>query len=229
MDLKRRNLIFLEAGFLTILVFFSAVIANEFLDERRAQSIDNKLFEASIEQDSFIALEVFQETFNSSSCELRKGKIFEHFAELKKVGTDVSNFGKLFLKSNENLSKLKQREYFLSQLDLYLYTIGYNQVCEEDVFPIIYFFNGLSTELDKQSIILEQFSINNKNETIIVSFDYFYDGEIVLEMFKNKYNITTTPFVILNNLTSTQLSKNNEGIISLNTIAVEYLKYRGEI
>lgn len=225
---KRRNLIFLEAFILTTVIYFFAIVINGYLDEQRIDELDYKITQSSLDFESMVIIENFFSQIEKNNCELKKEYIYKNFQDLKKIGTDLSNYGQLFLKENANLSLNKQREYFLEELALYRTVIDYNKICEEDIVPILYFFNSKSVELDKQSLILEQFTLNHKNETVVFSFDINYKDEPLLEMIKKDYNVTYHPFIIINEKTTTNLLS-EDGVVSLNTLTIEYKKMRGEL
>ena len=75
---------------------------------------------------------------------------------------------------------------------------NYNGYCsDEKVIPVIYFYDSLNTNLDTQSLILEQFSINNKNSTIVFSFDVihslgFYCFGIKIDAIPARINLGST-------------------------------------
>lgn len=226
---KRRNIIFLEAAILTFVIYLFALILNGYLDDKRVEQLDYEMINASIEFDNMIIAQNFYEKFNSTNCDKQKDFINNNFKNLKLIGSDLNNFGQLFLEKNNELSLIKQREYFLKELSLYGFMYNYNQMCEnETIVPLIYFFNSKNTNLDKQSLILEQFSRNYENETIIFSFDINYNDEPLLNLIKNKYNITFSPFIIIGNKTTRNLNNQNL-IVDLNAITIEYKKIRGEI
>lgn len=226
---KRRNILFIEAGILTLIVYFSALFLNGYLDHYRFIELENKIDEININSEASIILSDFHYSFSTNNCSLRKNYILNEFIKLKLFGKDLTNYGQLFLKSNENFSLNKQREYFLEEINLLNEVLKYNNKCNEDkLFYILYFFNSKKTNLDKQSIILEQFSLNNKNKSIIFSFDISYKDEPILEDIKKNYNVTYSPFIIIENKTSRLMHKTN-GIVDLNSISVEFKKFRGEI
>ncbi len=227
---RRRNLIFIEAGILTLIIYFFALILNGYLDNQRVEVLSTEFANMQLTTEGNLVEDRFYETFNLSyDCEIKKRNIFDKQKTIKQIGTDLSNFGQLFLEKNKEVSLNKQREYFLEEIELYLQVQDYNKICEEDIIvPVIYFFNSLNTQLDKQSLILEQYSLNHKNETIIFAFDINYENEPLLIKIKNKYEATYSPFVIIGNKTTRTL-QNNNGIVDLNTITIEYKKIRGEI
>lgn len=225
---KRRTLVFIEAGILTLLVYLFSIMANSYLDSERFSDINQKLLSSSIEFDSSYAQNNFYSTFEISNCEKRKTNIRTQFQNLKKLGVDITNYGQLYLERNKEYSKLKKRTYFLDQLKLYADVLDYNNHCDVKILPIIYFYNGLSTQIDKQSIILEQFSINHKNETIIFSFDIFSEDEPILNNFKKNFNITFAPFVIINQKTTKNFDT-SENVISLNSLEIEFKYFTKEL
>lgn len=226
---KRRYLLFLEAAIITLLVYSSAILVNDHLDEMRTDSLNYEFANSTLAFQGMLTSSDFLSAFNqSNSCEVEKDYIFRLFPQLKDIGTDLSNFGKLYLRQNENFSLTKQREYFLQQLSLYRTVLEHNKNCEDNIVPVLYFFDSTDPSLDKQSLILEQFSLNHRNKTIVFSFDINYNKEPLLEYLKDKYNVSSAPFIVIGNKTTRDL-KNNNGLVSLNTVTLEYKRIRGEI
>jgi len=225
---RRRTLIFIEAGILTFVVFLLSILSNSYLDDKRFDDLNEKLLEGAIESDLSFTENEFYSTFEIENCVARKANLYSQFQNIKKLGTDITNYGQLTLKINEEVSKNKKRDYFLDELRLYGDVLQYNGDCEDKVLPVLYFYNGLSTSLDKQSLILEQFSLNKKNQTLIFSFDYFIDDEPILNNFKEDLNVRSTPFIFINGKTTNELSQVNR-VVSLNTLTIEYKKFKGEI
>ncbi len=220
---KRRNLIFIEALILTLTVYSLAIIVNQSLDNHRVIDFDYNIQNTQMHFKGLIMSEQFQKEFNITNCTYLKKHMFNNYQFLKNIGTDLSNYGQLFSKSNINLSYNRQREYFLDQLSLYIYVHNYNIKCENDeIIPILYFFDSLSTQLDTQSLLLEQFAIDNKNKTIIFSFDINYNREPMLNMIKNKYNINSAPYIVIGNFTTDNIGEN--GYISEERLYTAYLR-----
>ncbi len=223
---RRRNVLFLEAFILTITIYLFAVVGNQFLDDRREAFIDNEIQNFQIISDSALASSFFYSNIGIENCERFGEQIFNQQELLKEIGADISNYGKLFLDRNENLSLLNQRKFFLDELLLYSQVQEYNKIClNETIVPVLYFFNGKSNLLDEQALILEQFFLNHKNKTIIFSFDINYEDEPLLNLVKQNYNVSFVPFLIIGNETTRSLV--GRGVIGLNRLTVEYINQGG--
>lgn len=226
---KKTKLIFVEAFILTLVIYLIAIISNGYLDNQRIEALDYELLNTTNSVYSLDISNNFVENFNIKNCTIQRNNIFSNYKSIKKLGTDLSNYGPLFLEENSKESELKQREYFLQQIKIFNIVNSYNQVCNnETIFPIIYFYNSFSTDLDKQSLILEQFYLNHENKTIVFSFDINFENESIINETKNLFSVKTTPFLILNNKTTRELLNENS-VVNLNTITVEYKKFKGEI
>ena len=224
---KRRNLIFIEAAILTIIIYLLALILNGYLDTQRIETLDYEFINSSTIAYNLKVFNAFNINIDNSNCLIKKKLIFNSFKSIKKVGKDLSNYGKLFLSENEKISKLKQRQYFLNELDLYLEINEFNILCQDNkIMPIIYFFNSNNLDLDKQSLNLEQFYLNHINDTMIFSFDINYIDEPILEEIKLNKNIIFTPFIIINNKTTNNLV-NKDKVVNINTLTLEFKKYFG--
>lgn len=220
---RRRNLIFIETLILTLIVYSLAITVNENLDSQRVKDFDYNMQDTQINFKGLMLSEQFQKEFNITNCTYLKKHMYNNYQYLKNNGNDLSNYGQLFSKSNMNLSYNRQREYFLDQLSLYRYLYNYNYRCSEDeIIPILYFFDSLSTKLDTQSLILEQFAIDNRNKTIIFSFDINYNKEPILNMIKTKYNINKAPYIIIGNFTTDNAGE--DGFITEEKLYTIYLE-----
>jgi hypothetical protein len=226
---KRRNLLFLQAAILTFFIFFLAIVLNVYLDQFRISYLEEELVELDTDFSSLVTFNYFSNTFSLSDCELFKEQIFFNQKNLKEFGEDLSNFGQLFSFNFKNVSSLKQRTYFQKEIYLYHQVLNYNMLCSEKIFPVVYFFNEYSTSLDKQGTILEEFYLNHKNKTIIFSFPFYFDKEPLLESYKLKYNVTYPVFIILPEKTSLNLEKDGNGLISINTLTLEYKYFQKEL
>lgn len=225
---KKTKLIFVEAFILTLVIYLFATISNGYLDEKRIETLDYELLNSTNAVYSLEISNSFVSNFNIENCSLQKENIFTNYLVIKKFGKDLSNYGPLFLEENAKEGKLKEREYFLEQIKVYNNVNKYNEVCQnESIFPIIYFYNSKSTDLDKQALILEQFYFNKKNQTIVFSFDINYNNETILNEIKEIFDITQSPYLILNNKTTRDLLNENN-IVNLNTISVEFKTFKGE-
>lgn len=227
---KKTKLLFVEAFILTLLVYLIAIISNGLLDNQRIETLDFEILNTSNAIYSLDVSNNFVENFNITNCSVQKSNIFTNYKGIKKLGKDLSSYGPLFLEENSAETKIKEREYFLQQIKIFNLVNSYNQVCLNDtIFPVIFYYNSLSNTLDKQSLILEQFYLNHENQTIVFSFDINFENEAIITEVKDIFNITSTPFVILNNNKTTRNLADNDGLISLNTITVQYKKFKGEI
>jgi hypothetical protein len=73
------------------------------------------------------------------------------------------------------------------------------------------------------------FCLNGVKETIVFSFDINYEKEELLNIIKKDNNIVSTPYIIFENKTTRDVLHDDELVVSLNTITVEYKKFKGEI
>lgn len=227
MSKKRRNFIFLEAAILTLIVYILALLMNAYLDVHRIEDLDSQLkksepfFSPSNPSNQFFSLVL------DRNCSYAKDFIYDRYIEVKNVGTNLENYGKLISKRNKNFSEVKQRQYYLDQLALYNLAKKYNKKCgRKEIIPVIYFFDGKSTSLNKQGFIMEQFYLNHKNSTMILPFDINFDKEPVINQIKNEYNIKNAPFVIMGNKTTRDFGSE---VVSLGEISLEFLRQRGEL
>ncbi len=225
---RRRNLIFVEALVLTIFIYLFAVIINGYFDDSREETLNKVFYSSELKMETYYALNDFL-FLNNMSCETGKNLLFDREESLKSVGTDLTNYGKLFLDINLNKSLIKERKYYLDELELFSLANEYNELCDDKIFIVLYFFNGFSTSLDKQSLILDQFSLNNENKSMIFSFDINYEREALVNIIKNKYNVNFVPFIIIGNKTTREFEHDKDLVVDINSITIEYKKFKGQL
>lgn len=215
---------FLEAGILTFLIYIIALLLTGYLDTHRIYFLENEHKKFEIIEESSFAQTYFLEEFEEEySCSDFKTAIYNKNIELRKIGEDLGNFGSLFLESNVKNGEYYKEVYYLNQLDLYFQISAYNEKCQENIIPVFYFFSE-SSSFDVQGAYLEQFALNNRNETYVFSFDINFNNSYVITSLKESLEVTSSPFVKVGNTTIS-----NGWISSLNEISIEFLRQRGEI
>lgn len=224
---RRRNFLFIEAAILTLCIYFIGLFVNSYLDESRLSVLDENIIESQIQQRSSFAFNEFQKQTYSNNCNLSKQRILEEHQQLKEFATDISNFGLLFNKNNEDFSKLRQREFYLLQTQLYFSLEEYNEVCENTIVPGWYFFDGNSASFDRQAANLETFVLSSNNGSIIFSYDVnFAQNEPIIEKLMDKFDVSFVPFVVLGNMTHHEFG---QGLIGANRLIIEYRRQIGEL
>jgi len=222
---RRRNFLFVEAAILTLCVYFLGIFLNSYLDDTRLSVLDEHILESQLEQRSSIAFKEFQHNRKNLSCEKSKERIIKEQKQLQEFATDISNFGLLFNTNNEEFSKLRQREFYLLQTQLYFTLEDHNQKCENKVLPGWYFYDGNNPSFDRQAANVETFVLASRNGSIFFSYDInFVGNEVVIEELMNKFNVTFTPYVVIGNKTHNDYGG---GLISAGRLLVDYREQVG--
>ncbi len=210
---KKRNFIFFEAAILTLIIYLIAFFSNALLDKYRESELNNAVLSSQISLGSSLV----ESMLNNVDCEAAKKSLVLGYKDIKKLGDELTDYGPLI--RNDNLTAIKRKEYFLKEAELLIKVMKYNKNCPH-IVPVIYFYTP-SGSIDKQSLILEQFWLNHKNNTFILPFDYTF-SEPVIKYLINYYKVTSTPFVVIGNYTTRDLGEN--GLVSLNSLTIAYSK-----
>lgn len=223
---RRRNLVFLEAGILTLCVYFIALLINYSLDDLRINTLEKGLQESSLQSESSKLFQFYLDSQEIFSCDVMKKNIALEARELKNFANDLNNFGFLFSEKNEDVAKIKQREYYISQTELYFEILNYNDVCEDRIIPGLYFFDAFDVTFDRQAVAVESMVLNSQNNSVFFTYDINFEQEPIVEALMDKYEVTFYPFVVLGNMTHHEFGRD---LITVERLTAEFKRQRGEI
>lgn len=212
---RQIKLIFLESAIILVSVYIIIFILTSALDDSRINAIQTKIVSSSLDHDSSVVMTNFFEVFGSKDCDLLKKSISDQAEQLKTTREDLNRFSQRSLDQSLRWFSVQKRGIFLSQIDLMNLISNHNEVCEEKIHLITYFVDGEDTGLDRQGLILEQFSLLNEN-VVVLTFDFAFDDEEIVNNIKRHHDIRSPPFIIFNNVTSNDLQ--NTGIINIRTL-----------
>ncbi len=222
---KEVKLLLLESLLIVIALYTLIFLATDWLDQERITDLESKLYESSLKQESRNVMDNYFQTLGDDNCRVMKESIQEEYEFVKDFQTDVTRYVMTGLGRNEPYYSIKKREYTLNQLNLLVKTNRYNEVCEETIYPVIYFTEGEDTGIDTQGLILEQF-YEDTDDIIILIFDNNYEDEELLNELRKFYSVDRAPFIIFNNKTTREFT-NNE-VVNLRTLKEEYNKVKEE-
>ncbi|MEK6932365.1 MAG: thioredoxin family protein [Nanoarchaeota archaeon] len=133
--------------------------------------------------------------------------------------------GKLedFIK-NANLDSggfdLLKREYTINELRYWLFSKNVNDICDDDKVSILYFYsNNDCGACRTQGFVLENLKSEFGKKLLVFSLDSEFQLEPMLNIIKDKYNITATPTLVINEKKYVGLKNSDE---LFNLICLEY-------
>ena len=133
---------------------------------------------------------------------------------LNVLGSKLEEFIK-----NVNLDQkefdLLKREYVLSEIRYWLISKNLRDICKDDKVSVLYFYsNDDCDECRTQGFVLGSLKSIFKDNLLIFSLDADFKLEPMLDVIKNKYNITSVPTLVINDENYSGL-KNSEELLNI--------------
>ena len=219
---KDRRLLFIEAGMFLIIVYLLILGITLLLDTWRIKELDNQIAEYTIKHQAFLAANSFYDVMGKQDCDFSKKYIFEEYDDIKELSINVASFKNRILTRNEPQHDLKKREFLIAQAENLNKIKKHNDLCEKKIFPIFYFVDGDVTGFNQQSLLLQQFAMNHKDEIIIYTLDINYKDEPIIKLLLDLHDVTNHNTVIFG-----ELNNINGGSIGLGMLNRELERLRG--
>ena len=184
--------IVLSAFILTCCVFIGAILFNYALDFVRWNKIANVISDNAIStKAAFLEWQLIEK-----NCHLLNEKFIEIKKKVRRIGSDLATYSKFSLFKKKDFDYLK-RSYVLEQIKLYLLLKKLNRKCASNLIPIFFFYEIDDRPSERQGFVLEDFSKDNENATIVFVFDKDYSDEPLIDFFKEKFNVDNAPTIVL--------------------------------
>lgn len=214
---------FLEAGIFLLIIYLLIIGITFVLDTWRINELDKQINTYTLKHESFLATNSFYEVMRKKDCNFSKTYIFNEYADIRELSINIASFKNRILSTNEKLHDIKKRDFIIAQAENLNKIQKHNDVCENKIYPLFYFVDGDVIGFNQQSLILQQFAMNHKEDIIIYTLDINYDEEPVikflLDIHKVKYH-NTVVFGELKNI--------DGGAIELGELERELIRQRGQ-
>lgn len=185
----------LAAFLLTVVIFLSIILTNNYFNEARLNQL-NSLYN-SIRIDAFNA-EVQYEILSENPCLALNFQPITN--ELYELGNKLTEMENALGKTNQQVLDLKGY-YSVLEARHWLFVKKASQRCVTNATPIMFFYSnaGDCADCEQQGFVLNYIRnyVRNSNNTVyIYSFDFNLDSSAV-DALKHIYNITTVPAVVI--------------------------------
>ncbi len=198
-SMQKRRYIF--AALLTALVFTLGLMLGIVIEGKRADIIQERVEEQSVDINSLRLQHAFIDQLHSQkNCAALDSAFERSLTELENTRVRVENY-RNSANFNAREFDLLRRSYVLSQLDYMLLSEKTNRLCSSDVANVLYFFSKECSTCDDQSFILTFLRQKLKERMFVFAFDASFTDEPVLQMLLNSYNVTEFPTIIIRNNT----------------------------
>ncbi len=189
--------ILLTAAVLAIIVFTAGVAFGFALDNYKSQKISDEIQQNELHLESYIAEQGLIEAFGENECELLASRVSDIGATTRTLGDRLSRYGarSTFTK---DYNYLKQK-YFIYEIKFLISVLDLNRNCNKNYKTILYFYSIDDSASEKQGLILDAIDIEQNHSIIILSFDADFVQEPLINLLKQKYDITASPSLVINN------------------------------
>ena len=184
-----------------ILIMLIAILVIKFIDDYRFSSISKDINNLLIDSESSRIILMYPEIFEIKETDREKFCEYLDFNTKKQMdkGFKLVNLLKIYEESNLLADyEITRTQYFLSNVELYFYTLQSKKYCNNTNLSTILFFHYSETKCPDcivQGQILDKIREKCKNVRIIT---LAVDLEISpVELLKSRYNITSAPSLVI--------------------------------
>ena len=188
---KKRYLYALLIGTVIFIIGFAITYSVAYIEYQRVISLQDPI-SYQIFQDK-IQYTLFGEDICSDDSYLKISK------DLSTQGSFIADIEDKLGKENKNVL-FRKKFYTLIELEHFEFIKSINQECNKSINTILFFYSNNPSGIkksEKTGAILSTLYNKNEDDLIIYSFDINLNSEII-NLLKEKYNITQTPTIIIN-------------------------------
>ncbi len=190
--------LYLVAGIITLVIFLLGIILGIFIEGERVVYIEDKNREQKINFDSLQLQYLYLSTLGEKEDCLAFSAILKNYIEdTEKVRFRLEGYLKKSSVHTEEFELLK-RSYVISQLNYWILSRKTKDLCDTDFVTVLYFYSNDCRDCENQGYILEYLKKVFSDKLLIFSLDAGFGEEPIISVLTNRYNITETPTIILN-------------------------------
>ncbi len=194
-----------------IVIFSSGVMIGWMFDSLRTDEVLNIIKENELNSESYSIEQTFLENVDNVDCSIMTPRIETISKELGEVGQELQRYGSVSDFRKDDFDYLK-RKYFLMEIKFYNLIYRYQEACEGEYTPILYFYKVDDDTSETQGYILDEFVRGYNDDTemengdtkhgkiVVLSIDGLYDKDPIIMTIMNTYNIEPEklPALIIN-------------------------------
>lgn len=205
--------IFARSFVIAILLFVAGILLGLGIDFARTSDMVNDFRQSELDSESYLIEQNFLAFFGGDKCAQAEQRLNQLSKELGKIGTYLIKY------ESKNIVKQKDydyylRKYFLSEIKTYTYYSQIKTECDIGEDIILFFFKVDEPDSVNQGDILDVIVSQNKDVSVF-SINVDYKDDPVIESVKSKYNIKTTPTLIINNDIKKESLTNKQEILDI--------------
>lgn len=170
-------------------------------DNLRESEIDKLLTKSQLDMESFLLQQqILSKDLDSSTCTLAKTKFVELQSQRGEIGQKLDSYESKALTQTE-LNNLKRKHILLSVSSLMVLDNLKENCGFANLDSIIFFYKNDDDTSTKQGLILDKVYERFPDTLTIFAIDANFSEEPLVDFLKDKYDITRTPTIIINDKT----------------------------
>tara|TARA_Y100000310_G_scaffold295904_1_gene327701 strand:- start:11029 stop:11727 length:699 start_codon:yes stop_codon:yes gene_type:complete len=211
---------------LTLAVFIIGILIGVLVSEERTKFLEQITKEQGIDFDSLQLQYFYLNTFSDQNCDAVNKALEENINRLEQTRSKLESYIAQSI-TNEDDFLLTKREYMLSEIRYWLLTLQTKEQCNSDVVSLLYFYSDEEECEDcyLQGTVLTFLKSKFKDRLFIFSLDSDFEREPMLGIFKENYQVTSVPTIIIKD-------KKLEGFVDkdvLGELICSYLENKPEV
>ena len=203
--------IFITSLIAAIVIFTSGIMIGWVLDNYRTDEVLSIIKDNELNSESYNIEQIFLENMGNTDCEILTPRIERISEDLGETGRELQRYGSASDFKKEEFDYLKRR-YFLMEIKFYNLIYNYQDSCENEYTPILYFYKIDDDVSEMQGYVLDEFVKKYNEDTtsengdkkhgkvVVLSIDGEYDEDPLISTIMNTYNINidNLPAMIIN-------------------------------
>ncbi|MCX6775053.1 MAG: thioredoxin family protein [DPANN group archaeon] len=200
---------------IAIVLFFAGLGLGLAFDKMRTSEIDTLMTKNQIDMESFLLQQqLLSNNLDAATCNLAKTKFIELQAKRAEIGQKLDTYSTKVISQTE-LDNLKRKHIILSVNSMIMLDSLKTDCGFANLDAILFFYASQDSESTRQGLVLDEVYNRFPDAVVIFAFDANFEQEPLIDFLKAKYNITTTPTVIIND------KPKHEGLTSVDEIVKE--------
>lgn len=194
---------YILAGLITVLVFSLGIILGLYIETQRVILSEKSITKQRIESNSLQLQNLYISVLGEEkNCNALSNAVSSSLISLENLRERVEDYNKESSVLKEDFNLLV-REYNIEQIRFWLLTKEINKLCKTDSVTILNFYksDALCNDCSKQFFILDYIKKILEQKVYIFSINSEHTEEPMIEILLNTYNVTTSPTLVINDVT----------------------------